>query len=62
MYTLTPDQENNIKHFVINGLSNYIDEELCAEWLVTDEMLKADDFIAINERKMAAIEYIKSIL
>ena len=62
MYVLTPDQEIELKHFVINSLSNFIDEELCAEWLITDEMVQADDFDGINERKMAAIEFIKSVL
>lgn len=62
MYVLTPVQEIKLKHFVINSLSSFIDEELCAEWLITDAMVEADDFVGINERKMAAIEFIKNIL
>lgn len=62
MYKLTPDQEIELKHFVINSLSNFIDEELCSEWLITDAMVEADDFAGINERKSAAIEFIKNIL
>lgn len=61
-YTLTDDQRLELRSFVIVHLSDIIDETLSGEWLVPDELVDADNFDEINGRKMAAIEYIKSIL
>jgi len=59
---LTDTQTAALRHFVINSLSEFIDEEVSSEYLISDELVENDDFDEINRRKMAAIEYIKSIL
>jgi hypothetical protein len=57
-YTLTLEQQKNLRHFVINHLSSYIDEELSSEYLVTDDLVENDSWDEINARKAAAIQFI----
>lgn len=59
---LTESQQREIQHFVNTRLCDFIDEALCAPFLITDEMNDNDEYDVINAKKLAAIEYIKSIL
>lgn len=61
-YTLTLEQEKELRHFVINSLSNFIDEELCSEYLITDDLVENDNWDEINARKTAAIKFIMEVL
>lgn len=61
-YNLTDDQRLELRCFVYQQLADAIDETLSGEWLINDELITNDDFDEINRRKMAALEYIKSIL
>ncbi len=61
-YTLTESQQRHLRIFVVNQLSDIIDEELHSGYLFDDVMVDNDMHDEINDRKMAAIEYIKSIL
>ena len=61
-YTLTEAQQRCLTHFVVNHLSDYIDEHLHSEYLIDDVMIDNDMHDEINDRKRAALEYIKSIL
>jgi len=55
---LTEAQKSHLQHFVINSLSNFIDEEISSEYLVTDEMVNNDDWDTINALKREAIKFI----
>lgn len=59
---LTESQQREIRLFVNARLADFIDEALCAPFLITDEMVDNDEFDVINTKKLAAIEYIKSLL
>jgi len=61
-YTLTLEQEKQLRHFAINHLSEVIDEELCSEYLVTDDLVENDSWDEINARKAAAIKFIMEVL
>ena len=61
-YILTEAQQRCLTHFVVNHLSDYIDEHLCSEYLIDDVMIDNDMDDEINDRKRAALEFIKSIL
>jgi len=61
-YTLTLEQEKQLRRFALNRLSSYIDEELCSEYLITDDIVENDDWDEINARKAAAIKFIMEVL
>jgi hypothetical protein len=61
-YQLTQSQEQSLDKFIINHLSSFIDEELCSDYLISDELIDQDKFDEINNIKKAAIEFIKSNL
>lgn len=61
-YQLTKSQEQSLNKFIINHLSSVIDEELCSDYLISDELIDEDKFDEINNIKLAAIEYIKNNL
>lgn len=59
-YKLTQSQQNQLDNFIHNQLSSFIDEELCSDYLITDDLLDNDKFDEINDIKSAALEYIKN--
>jgi hypothetical protein len=59
-YQLTQNQQINLDNFIHNQLSSFIDEELCSDYLITDDLLDNDKFDEINNIKSAALEYIKN--
>ena len=61
-YTLTLEQEKELRHFVINSLSSYIDEELSSEYLITDDLVENDSWDEMTARKAAAIKFIMEVL
>jgi hypothetical protein len=61
-YQLTDEQKKKINHFVMYSLSEVIDEELCSEYLITDDLVESDNHVEMNARKNAAIEFIKECL
>ena len=57
-YTLTLEQRALLRHFAMNRLSSYIDEELSSEYLITDDLVENDNWNEINARKAAARKFI----
>lgn len=61
-YTLTLEQLALLRHFAMNRLSSYIDEELSSEYLITDDLVENDNWNEINARKAAAMKFIMEVL
>jgi hypothetical protein len=57
-YQLTEEQKKALLHFTINRLSDFLDEELSSEYLLSDDLVEHDKWDEINERKQAAIVFI----
>lgn len=61
-YKLTAQQEQMLINFTVHYLYNIIDEYISGAFLVPDELVDADDWTAINTRKLAAIKFIAGTL
>ena len=61
-YKLTAQQQQTLINFTVHYLYNIIDEHISGAFLVPDELVDADDWTAINARKLAAIKFIADTL